>query len=637
VAQTPFQRVFAIALIETAGRGSIVTRDPMRIIHAAVPRSTWLLVASVLALPAVAHAKPTTTEEVVAAAKASPLYKKSHTRAQLKKAKLVKVAVATGVDMDLRRYVQETALDKRSDLAPLFDAKAMSGLVVGTPTYQEKIHELSDRFVIERRLTVPLAPGACDGAKLPKAVDDLCFRKNPKAKATPSKAVAKDLASIRAKLAKAPDEQIVKGTVKAIEARAMKDEQLLALLLNTDARTIHHVSIVPRHTVAPGTKGAATLGNLAVELPTVATDAGLATTPKGTGPKGGALTDVFATPETFARKYFLTGFTYGREIEDSWEYTFANATWLTDRYYVHVDYHLGLGFGVRAPFSIDVRTDPAGSGARKVEMSVDPVNVDENGSPAYSAVGLPASKTFDGKEFVLEFKASCGLYVSIPGPDIDKKCPTIDKGWSRDIDPVIGTDSSQISEWWLDGKVTGLGIDATVAAVTLDLGLGADATNGRIGMRVSPLTGSSVSGIDNGRVSFSSVDPLVFQVSRTGSAANAGMRLHDPRYGFDIRLTPKLRAKVKVDVAIYENQWILGPYPLDFLSVAHSFSLTHHTGTVAEHDYELFHSNEPQVFDPGTSGGTTPPVGGTKPPKSPVKPATAGKLPGAAGATMKAP
>jgi hypothetical protein len=320
--------------------------------------------------------------------------------------------------------------------------------------------------------------------------------------------------------------------------------------------------------------------------------------------------------QTFGREYFLTGFTYGREIEDSWEYTFADSTWLTDRYFVRIDYHLGLGFGLRAPFAVDVKAKATGADTRRVELAVAPINVDTTGAPAYQAVGLPGNKTFDGKEFVLEFKASCGLYISIPGPNIDKKCPTLNLSYSRDVNPVLGTESSSIGDWWLDGNVTGLALNLAAASVSLDVGIGADVTNGVIGMRASALPNSGFSGWSAGTLALTNRNPLVFTATRTPGNTAAGFRLDQPTYGFDIRVMPKLRAKLHVDVAVYDKTWILGPWALGFLSISKSFQLGRHDGTVAQHDYPLFNfsNNDQAVLDPTPAQPTNPP-----PKKPPTK------------------
>jgi hypothetical protein len=568
-----------------------------------------------LGLPSLAHAAPadagatpgaadpgaaaaTTNASIVAAAKASPLFKKEVVRKNLKRQGLTKIVVRPGVEMDLATYVTETGLDKQEQTAPLFDEKLRPQYLTAAPTYKESIVVLEDRLVVDRIMTVKLLPGACDDGAAPKAVHDLCFVENKANKN--SKAVTADIKKIRAELAKADPGKIIHGTLTAKQAMDMDDKTLLGALLNTDTRTIHHTSIIPRISNEPTpTPG---LGKLDTALVPSAADTGLlqqqSVNDSGVSPADVA--QVGGTKE-FATRYFLTGFTYGRQIEDAWEYTLAGETWLTDRYYVRLAYHLSFGFGVRAPFSIGVKSSGGGN-SRRVDVSVAPIDVDSTGSPAYQAVGLPANKTFEGKEFVLEFKAGCSFYASVPGPNVDKKCPSIDKGYSRDVNPVIGAESSAIHDWWLDGTVTGLSLNFAVVKASIDLGVGADITNGKIRMRATGTNGATVS---MGALSFNSRSAIGFDVT-SGGQSNPGLRLDDPRYGFDLRLRPKIRGKIDIDVAVYERQFIVGPYPLDFLAIARSFELSHHSGTVANHDYAVF-DNGLVVFDPNISDPVPPP------------------------------
>jgi hypothetical protein len=575
-------------------------------------RNTPLILSATLAAalcPALTHAEPTGNAKLVADAKASPGFEKSIKRGQLKKAKLEIVPVAPGIDMDFQKYVRDTALDTQPLLQPLFDPKLRAEWLTAAAKYTEDIHVLDDRFVVERRLTVPLAPGACSRPGLPDAIAKICFVKNPAQKTT--KAIGKELKTIRAGLAKADPSQVVHGTVTAAAAAKLDDEQLLDLLLNGDGRTIHHVSIVPRAQLPAGGKGP--IVGLA--------EIGPSDTKLGTG-----AIDLSQGSQTFATDYFITGFTYGREFEDSWEYTIANETWLTDRYYIHLGYHFGAGFGVRAPFSVAVKS--AGSSTnRQVELAVAPVDVDNNGNPAYPAAGMPQGQYFDGNEFVLELKASCELYVSVPGPNLDAHCPTIDKGWSRDIKPVIGSESSAIADWWLDGSVTGLALSFPIAKATLDLGVGADVTNGKIGVTMTGLGSAGFASGAGGAVWIDSRNARSFGMTRSAGDASAKLRLEQPRYRFDVRVRPKLRAKIDLDVAIYEHQWILGPFALDFLAVSKSFVLGRHDGTVASHDYPVFDGGTGDTLDPNI-GSELPPTKGpkTKGPIGGALPPSAGKM-----------
>ncbi|MFO0635760.1 MAG: hypothetical protein U0168_23210 [Nannocystaceae bacterium] len=586
---------------------------PLRSLH---PLGLACVLAGV-AVPATAAAAPaqSTNDALIDAAKASPLFRSAIKRGGLRKAGLATVSLRPGVEMDVLRYVQQTALDKHANYAPLFDEALRVGWLAGAPSYSESILVLDDRLVIDRRLTVPLQAGACTKGGAPAAVASICFAPDAgKAKAAAdkgdaAKALAQELSEIRGKLAKADPGKIVRGTITAKQALDMDDDTLVGFLLEGDARTIHHVSIVPRVSVVDGAKQADKLDSLDAPLPVVAGAAAPAE-PKAAKP------DVAALPgadKSFAREYFLTGFTYGRELEDTWEYTLADSTWLTDRYYVRFSYHLSFGFGVRAPFSVDVKAR-GDNGSRTIDVSVAPVDVDAQGSPAYAAVGLPANQTFDGKEFVLQFTAGCSFYASIPGPNVGKSCPNVGKNFSRDIDPVIGTESSAIADWWLPGSDTGLGVDLSIASASVDIGLGADVTNGRIRLDAGGISGAQTTGVPQSGLAFANRDAVSFGMSPSGATDPGRLRLSAPRYGFDLRLRPKLRGHIGVDVGVWDHDWIIGPYALDFLSISQGFVLGRHPGTVAQHDYAVFDTG--LVLDPDVP--VKPPV---KPPKNlPVDP-----------------
>src|SRR5688572_25961734 len=192
----------------------------MRVTHLLIPVAACLALGVpglAQAAPAKKAAKKSTTKKMIKDAKASPFYKRSMSRDQIKANGLEKVQVANGTTMNFLKYVKGSALDARPELAPLFKPDFPAGVLDGTPKYSEVIHELEDRLIIERTITVPLADGACDKPnKIPKAVRGLCFRKTGKGK--PTKALTKEIADIRAKLAAADPSKIVKGSVTAEQA-----------------------------------------------------------------------------------------------------------------------------------------------------------------------------------------------------------------------------------------------------------------------------------------------------------------------------------------------------------------------------------------------------------------------------------
>lgn len=559
---------------------------------------TYLSIA-MLGAPTLAHAAPPTNAATVAAAKTSPLFERQLTRAELTRSSLAEIQVGAGIAMGLARYVKQSGLDRRPELVPLFDPKLAPRLLTKTPTYSETIYELDDRIVVDRKLVIPLADGACSKSSLPKAVRDLCFRKNPRNARV--KAVTDDLDAIRIKLAKAPPDKVVHDGVTAARAAKMNDDQLLELLLNGDDRTIHHVSVIPRVPLARS--GVKTLSDFRTKLPkrTVQT---LPRAAKGPllPPKPG---QIWGTSKSFPTRYFLTGFTVGRTIADSLEVEFAESTWLTDRYYAKFSYHVDAGFGMRLPFSVAVKSGGMGD-TRDVTLAVAPVDVDEHGNPAYPAVRLPKNKAFDGDEFVLQFEAGCNLYVSVPGPNLDKDCPTPPSmNRSQDLDPVLGTESAKIRDWWLEGSDTGLKLDYGIARVQIDLGVEADMTNGKIGVKLAPLPGSRFTTMAAGTRTFTDRTALGFGMKRDASATRGGFRIEQPTYGFDLRVVPRVRIVAGIDVGVFEHTWTMGAFSADDWAIEAPFVLGRHDDTIDHHDYEVF-GTSPDKAQPNDGPASAP-------------------------------
>ncbi|WP_154221960.1 hypothetical protein [Marinicella rhabdoformis] len=223
----------------------------------------------------------------------------------------------------------------------------------------------------------------------------------------------------------------------------------------------------------------------------------------------------------------------------------------------------------------------------EVSISVEPVNVKSDGSPAYPAVNLHQTKYFNGKEFVLEFKAGCKFKASIPGDDINRECPNIDFSKSRDIDPIIGDDRAKLATLWLDGKATGLYLEVGAGNVQVDVGIQSNLTNGRIRFNAYGYNNTLIENQANHSFLFEDKNTQKFNVINDNNK-NSAFNINSPSYGFDLELLPVARAKIKVDLGIKKLSKTLGPYSLDALSMTlGSFSLGHHEGTVSSHIYSL--------------------------------------------------
>ena len=594
-------------------------------------------------------------------AESSPLFQQKFSSSEISAKNLDRVVMQNGAELNFKKYAALTRLDTNEKFEPLMNPQTVSRYLRSEPTYRENVIQMEDRLIVERTLLVEMKEDTCKKNSLPEAVDELCFKAKD---GEIPKESREYLVNVRNKLKKARPEAVIKQGRTAQQMLTMSDRQLLELLLNSGDRKVRLVSVLPTRVYNKRTS--LSLWNTNTKLKASNFER-LETKALTTNQQYNAAP---ATPQNeskprnqvFPTKYFLTGYTIGRSIEDEFEIEFSEATLISDRYYVRFSYQFSAGFGLRFPFSVSasskatddaggndfkpmvatyayaskqgstspskgptktapIKTAPAktaptksstgkykavalpthgGGGvvcgkancgstsnaikSAKITMSVAPVNVNSNGHPAYSAVGLPQSKYFDGKEFVLKFHASCQFKASIPGPNITANCPTIDKDYGRQINPVIGSARARLGELWIDGKPLGLGIDVWAGEANLDFGIQANITNGRIHMLAKGFNNTKIRGAQNSALQFNSTSPITFDVKNNSSSA--AFAISDPSYGFDLELLPVARMKLNLDLGYYELKKTLGPYGIDALSLnLASFSLPHHAGTVKSHIY----------------------------------------------------
>lgn len=618
------------------------------------------------------------------AAEQSPLFKQKFASSEITARNLDRVVMQNGAELNFKKYTALTRLDTNEKFLPLMNPQTVSRYLRSKPRYSENIIEMEDRLIVERTLDVEIKEGTCAENGLPAAVDELCF----KAKAGNIPNETKEyLVNIRKKLRVARPEVVIKQGQTAQQMLAMGDQRLLEFLLNSDNRKVRLVSVLPTRVY-----------NKQTSLNLWSTNTKLKVS-KFERPKARVLPLYTAIPKTpqstnrprnqvFPTKYFLTGYTIGREIQDEFEIEFARETLFTDRYFVRFSYNFSVGFGLRFPFSVSVTseatdgrpgglqvagsnfgniagqsagntrsTQPRGTNRRantgrqqsssaprrantivpsrrgtdpnatnigtsnssgstrgvasqqrptlggqvvcggnncgsrergvksaKITMSVTPIDVNSNGFPAYGAVGLPQSKYFGGKEFVLEFSAGCEFEASLPGPaDININCPTVSKDYSRQIKPVIGSAKAKLGALWIDGTALGLAVDVWAGKASIDFGIQANLTDGRIGMTAKGFNGTTIRGTQNSTLKFNSPAPISFDVKNT--SGTTAFQLTDPSYGFDLEILPVARIKLNLDLGVYELKKTLGPYGIDALSLSLGFTLPRHEGTVNSHVY----------------------------------------------------
>ena len=575
-------------------------------------------------------------------AERSPLFQQKFNSASIQAKGLRQITLHNGVKLEFKKYTELTRLDRNEKFQPLMNQRMVSRYLRSKPTYTENIIQLQDRLIVDRTMNVSMKKGVCKQTKLPLSVKELCFVSKQGVMPKETKSY---LVNLRRKLKTSQPSRVVKNGYTAKQLSAMGDSQLLDILLNSDDRKIQLVSVLPTKVYNNQIKQ--NLWNVNKRF----ANSNFANSKNTQLAKFNMMTAIpqsnnkaRSKNKVFPKKYFLTGFTLGREMSDTFEIQLAGSTLFTDRYYLQFSYVIRAGFGLRFPFSVSTsskaidsrferstladqqqtqvtsKPKPIKRGRNRllksqrlnispqvlagktpkssssglvnkvahaeISMSVAPVDVDVNGFPAYQAVGLPKNKYFKGKEFVLELYATCHFKASIPGKDINKDCPVFDENRSRDIKPFIGNEKHKLATLWIEGTATGLGLNVWAGSVRLDLGIEANLTNGRIGFNAFGFNQNLIDDKQTKPLLFKNRDIQKFTIKNTRNV-NALFQLNSPYYGFDFELLPVVRAKLKLDLGIKSFNKTLGPYSIDALSLSIGLNLGHHEGTVKSHLYNL--------------------------------------------------
>ncbi len=481
---------------------------------------------------------------------------------------------------DALEFIATTALPAQIEFRQLFRGN-LAHLFAAAPTYAEPVVVANRQLTIDRTIEYELEPGVCKSADNRRTLGDLCFTVDTTAKITAESAA--HIAEIRQQLAKARSTDEVVPGVSVAQAQKLSDIDLLELSLNSGPRSINRSSTMPL--TANGS-----LVALDPNDPVVAsTFSTFGNATQFEAPTGVFTDDLGATaPFDFDTEYFLTGFTIYRSYSDEW--TYEKDAWWHPRIFISFSYSLNAGFGVRAPFSIDVDYVSGNVDETVVAVSVDPVSLDV----AAEQVGLPSDAYFDGKEFVLELNFDCELTASVAGIGGSVECDdlySIDTNFSRDFNPVIGSETRNIENWflWEDGE-SPLRKELAGGAIygEVNLGIGADVVNGAVGVQIDAAANTDISGVVEGDTTwFDSRSAQYVTVERDSQIGGAGFEVSEPEYRFSVAVRPKVKFTAGIDTAVYDNSWSFIA-PLDFLGFSLGFGLDHHDGTVESHDYQIY-------------------------------------------------
>ena len=295
-------------------------------------------------------------KENIRNAERSPLFQQKFNPSQISAKGLDEIKLHNGANLEFKKYTELTRLDQHEKFKPLMNTSNINQYLKGAPSYTENILQLEDRLIVERHMNVSLKSGVCKQQNLPDAVNELCFVSSHDQVPTETQNY---LENLRQKLQNSPADKVVKNDITVAQLRDMDDEQLLDTLLNSDDREISIVSVLP--TEIHNTPIRSDLWNTSQKIKASNFNAAVNDSTTNSFMSNSQLSQLPTTDEqprnqVFPKKYFLTGFTLGREMTDTFEVQLAPATWVSDRYYVRFEYEFSAGFGLRFPFSVSVES-----------------------------------------------------------------------------------------------------------------------------------------------------------------------------------------------------------------------------------------------------------------------------------------
>ena len=303
---------------------------------------------------------------------------------------------------------------------------------------------------------------------------------------------------------------------------------------------------------------------------------------------------------------FLAGFTFGKQYE--WKKrvgTTIDICWPFDcnrKLYVEPYAKFAYGLGLRFPIRTTTTYSPAGNNGR-VTVDMEPFN---GGTADYQRAGLSGNQLFDGQELVAEIGGEAGvrynIYVDSGNPhvsigyDLTEKLPRGLRN-GQFTPPSPQRPMADVSPMFIeDIDLLGGSFNYGVVYAKVHPGIKADITSRELSFKLVDNYGSgSPQRVSNGQTK---------QVAtRNGKAS---VTLKDPKYNIAVAITPGVRAKIGVDVVVWEDDWhydiwipelsiTLPPAGADFSC---------HAQTTCSRTYEfLANGNSTSTGDSGSGSG----------------------------------
>ncbi len=541
------------------------------------------------------------------------------------KVKMKKIQYNKLITLDVSDYLEKTDFRNHKETKVTFSRAFQRKFLTREPIYKETFQETSDRLIVTRELTLH-TKNPCDPG-IEKEFTSLCIQKKD---GRIHKRIKKGLSNIRNKVKKGI-KMSSSDSEKWEPILGMSDDELLDYLYNKQdkEKTITKTSYIPYIMYSLDELQHQDLSNLSKPLipakttkpdsQIIGTYLPLNTPPLAIAPWANRDASPSAPPPppdeplefererhlSFSKKYVF-GETLGFEHTDKHRTRFAKETYFTDEYYFELNYSISFGLGLRFPITIDYDSNitkvtdrrgrtvnyPTTSLCREVEsrnraeecakkarvsIKANEVHKGQSTETFYREAGVPTRKLFSGKEFVLEFGASCSIKSSTPGPNFPTyHCPTslrslIDK--SQDFPSQLGTERENFFIHEFNGLDLGLALDAVIGWAALNPGIAVQGDNGKITGRISPTNNSS------GLAPNANITRTVLNLSGGTSAYNAtenvrqtyreqwGSTVDNLKYKVDFLLAPSISLSFGLDLGVYEYDRKIGPYTIDQFAI----------------------------------------------------------------------
>lgn len=404
-----------------------------------------------------------------------------------------------------------------------------------------------------------------------------------------AKQLAKDAAALRADL-KIPQlraEMVAAiGETEVKRLEGLSDADLAAEIANSGDTKMEDVSYIPVNDLAETFKPAVKLGLVPPPPP---------------GP--------IKTEFDLGEKYFLAGFTFGREYE--WRLRIEQRIkrcliGCEKTYYVEAFAGFNYGLGLRFPIKVTGKATTVSAGGGKVTASVTPQFTALDGNQEqYLAAGLPPEKLFNAQEFVAQFGAHAGFGFDVPF------YPALSVAFAKEIDFTDYLEGGFKGGNFpppnppKDGK-PGDRLEGNITLYDVDL-IGGRANFGFVGAQVFPAAKIILT---SNELSFTIADkngapPRTGVKSGQTVNLNADLQsgalefdIKDPIYNLTLTVEPGITARLFVDIGLWGKTWDM---PVFFPSLALTIpsggvAFACHDGTVCTRDYTFTPNREERAL-----------------------------------------